>query len=136
VAHNPAGAWALRAAIATLPEDRPRTLVFSCLRDKDLTEMSRILFPLFDDVPDAPAASGVRHHIVLTHLDNPRAAGMEDLVAAARALGIPAAQVAHDPAAALELARSLTPTGGLGGLIIATGSIYLVGAVRQAVEAE
>jgi dihydrofolate synthase/folylpolyglutamate synthase len=140
VAHNPAGAWALRAAIATLPEDRPRTLIFSCLRDKDLTEMSRILFPLFDgvpdDVPDAPAASGLRHHIVLTHLDSPRAAGMEDLVAAARALGIPAAQVAHDPAAALELARSLTPTGGLGGLIIATGSIYLVGAVRQAVEAE
>jgi dihydrofolate synthase/folylpolyglutamate synthase len=136
VAHNPAGAWALRAAIATLPEDRPRTLVFSCLRDKDLTEMSRILFPLFDDVPDspdAPATSGFRHHIVLTHLDNPRAASMEDLVAAARALGIPAAQVAHDPAAALALARSLTPAGGL---IIATGSIYLVGAVRQAVEAE
>jgi dihydrofolate synthase/folylpolyglutamate synthase len=134
VAHNPAGAWALRAAIATLPEDRPRTLVFSCLRDKDLTEMSRILFPLFDtpDTPDAPATSGLRHHIVLTHLDSPRAAGLEDLAAAARALGIPA-QVAHDPAAALELARSVTPAGGL---IIATGSIYLVGAVRQAVEAE
>jgi dihydrofolate synthase/folylpolyglutamate synthase len=138
VAHNPAGAWALRAAIATLPEDRPSTLVFSCLRDKDLTEMSRILFPLFDspgalDTPDAPAASRVQHHIVLTHLDNPRAAGMENLVAAARALGIPAAQVARDPAAALALARSVTPAGGL---IIVTGSIYLVGAVRQAVEAK
>ena len=36
VAHNPAGAWALRAAIATLAEQRPRTLIFSCLRDKDL----------------------------------------------------------------------------------------------------
>ena len=128
VAHNPAGAWALRAAIATLPEDRPRTLIFSCLRDKDLTEMSRILFPLFD----APAASRVQHHIVLTHLDSPRAAGLDDLVAAARALSIPA-EVAHDPAAALELARSITPAGGL---IIATGSIYLVGAVREAVEAE
>jgi dihydrofolate synthase/folylpolyglutamate synthase len=138
VAHNPAGAWALRAAIATLPEDRPRTLIFSCLRDKDLTEMSRILFPLFDspdalDTPDAAAASRIRHHIVLTHLDNPRAAGMEDLVAAARALGVPAAQVARDPAAALALARSVTPAGGL---IIVTGSIYLVGAVRQAVEAK
>ena len=43
------------------------------------------------------------------------------------------AQVAHDPAAALALARSVTPAGGL---IIVTGSIYLVGAVRQAVEAE
>ena len=45
-------------------------------------------------------------------------------------LGI--SSLAHDPAAALELARSLTPAGGL---IIATGSIYLVGAVRQAVQA-
>jgi dihydrofolate synthase/folylpolyglutamate synthase len=58
---------------------------------------------------------------------------MENLVAAARALGIPAAQVARDPAAALALARSVTPAGGL---IIVTGSIYLVGAVRQAVEAK
>ena len=51
VAHNPAGAWALRAAISSLPEDQPRTLLFSCLRDKDLTEMARILFPLFDASP-------------------------------------------------------------------------------------
>jgi len=34
VAHNPAGAWTLRAAIAQLPEERPRTLIFSCLKDK------------------------------------------------------------------------------------------------------
>jgi dihydrofolate synthase/folylpolyglutamate synthase len=48
VAHNPAGAWTLRAAIAQLPEAQPRTLLFSCLRDKDLGEMAQILFPLFD----------------------------------------------------------------------------------------
>src|ERR1700679_3909612 len=48
VAHNPAGAWTLRAAIAQLPESQPRTLLFSCLRDKNLKEMSQILFPLFD----------------------------------------------------------------------------------------
>src|SRR6185312_1228272 len=34
VAHNPAGAWTLRAAIASLPESQPRTLLFCCLRDK------------------------------------------------------------------------------------------------------
>ena len=124
VAHNPAGAWTLRAAIATLPEDRPRTLIFSCLRDKDLTEMSRILFPLFD----APANSTPHHHIVLTPIDNPRASTLEDLAAAARALDIPAV-AASDPAAALALARSITPPDGL---IIATGSIYLVGAIRSA----
>jgi dihydrofolate synthase/folylpolyglutamate synthase len=124
VAHNPAGAWALRAAIATLPEHRPRTLIFSCLRDKDLPEMARILFSLFDSTAGRPF-----DHIVFAPIDNPRAASIEDLLNSARALEIPA-RAAHDSAEALTLARNLTPTGGL---IVATGSIYLVGAVREAV---
>ena len=46
VAHNPAGAWTLRAAIASLPdsEDQPRTLIFSCLRDKDRAKCRRSSF--------------------------------------------------------------------------------------------
>ena len=123
VAHNPAGAWALRAAIATLPEDRPRTLLFSCLRDKDLTEMARILFPLFDS-----AATGPQHHIVFAPIASARAASVDDMLAAAHALDVPAyaAASAED---ALALARSLTPPGGL---IVATGSVFLVGAIREA----
>ena len=146
VAHNPAGAWTLRAAIATLPEDQPRTLIFSCLRDKDLTEMAQILFPLFDSsVPplssSRSAAQGSAspsnlkprtlhpiHHIVLAPINNPRAASLDDLLAAARALDVPA-HAAHDPTEALALARSLTPADGL---ILATGSIYLIGALREA----
>jgi dihydrofolate synthase/folylpolyglutamate synthase len=124
VAHNPAGAWALRAAIATLPEERPRTLIFSCLRDKDLTEMARVLFPLFDANADRP-----RDHIIFTPIDNPRAASIEDLLKSARVLEIPA-HTAANSTEALTLARSLTAAGGL---IVATGSIYLVGAVREAV---
>ena len=124
VAHNPAGAWALRAAIATLPEERPRTLIFSCLRDKDLTEMARILFPLFDANSGRP-----RDHIIFTLIDNPRAASIEDLLKSARVLEIPA-HTAANSTEALKLARSLTPACGL---IVATGSIYLVGAVREAV---
>jgi len=124
VAHNPAGAWTLRAAIAALPEDRPRTLIFSCLRDKNLTEMSRILFPLFDPTGD-PAR---RHdHIVLAPIANPRAASVEDLLAAAHALDIPAHAAPH-LAGALAQARRVTPPGGL---IVATGSVYLVGEIRQ-----
>ena len=123
VAHNPAGAWALRAAIATLAEHRPRTLIFSCLRDKDLAEMARILFPLFDANGGRP-----RDHIVFAPIDNPRAASIEDLLNSARALQIPAHAV-HSSIEALALARGLTPAGGL---IVATGSIYLVGAVREA----
>jgi dihydrofolate synthase / folylpolyglutamate synthase len=124
VAHNPAGAWTLRAAIAALPEAQPRTLLFSCLRDKDLREMAQILFPLFDSTGGRPG-----DHIVFAPIDNARAASVEELMAAAKALDIPSS-AASNPLQALELARSLTP---VGGLIIATGSIYLVGALREAV---
>jgi dihydrofolate synthase/folylpolyglutamate synthase len=122
VAHNPAGAWTLRAAIAQLPEAQPRTLLFSCLRDKDLKEMSQILFPLFDSSADRP-----HDHILFAPIDNPRAASLENLLAAAHALDIPA-HAAPDLAAALAEARTLTPPNGL---IIATGSVYLVGEIRH-----
>jgi dihydrofolate synthase/folylpolyglutamate synthase len=143
VAHNPAGAWAIRAAISTLPEDASRTLIFSCLRDKDLTEISRILFPLFDVVrsplsvdrsPTAQASPSTNneqrttYNLILTPIDNPRAAALDSLLAAAAALDIPA-RTAATPTEALALARSLTPPGGL---IVATGSIYLIGALRSA----
>jgi dihydrofolate synthase / folylpolyglutamate synthase len=122
VAHNPAGAWTLRAAIAQLPDSQPRTLLFSCLRDKDLKEISQILFPLFDSTGDRPY-----DHILLAPIDNPRAASLDNLVAAALALDVPAL-TATDLAAALSMARAITPPDGL---IVATGSVYLVGEVRR-----
>ncbi len=125
VAHNPAGAWTLRAAIAQLPEAQPRTLLFSCLRDKDLNEMAQILFPLFD--PSSGDPERRKDHIVFAPIDNPRAAHIEDLLAAAHALDIPAHAAPH-LAAALAQARAVTPTNGL---IIATGSVYLVGEIRR-----
>ena len=122
VAHNPAGAWTLRAAIAQLSEAQPRTLLFSCLRDKDLREMTQILFPLFDSSSDRPS-----DHIILAPIDNPRAASVEDLLAAAHALDIPAHAAPH-LAAALAQARAITLPNGL---IIATGSVYMVGEIRH-----
>ncbi len=125
VAHNPAGAWTLRSAIAALPETQPRTLLFSCLKDKDLREMARILFPLFDASADGdPLRRG--DHIVLAPIPNPRAAALEDLVAVAGELGTPAS-AAPDVPAALRLAQEWTPAGGV---VIATGSVYLVGELR------
>jgi dihydrofolate synthase/folylpolyglutamate synthase len=126
VAHNPAGAWTLRAAIARLPESRPRTLIFSCLRDKDLTEMTRILLPLFDSSPDG-SPPRPDDHIVFAPINSQRAASVESLQAAARELGIPAHATPH-PASALAQARRVTPPQGL---IIATGSIYLIGELRE-----
>ncbi len=75
VAHNPAGAWALRAGLHSILELRaPRVLIFSCLRDKPVAEMAQILFPLFDRVIVAP-------------IHTARAAAVEDLLAAAKATG-------------------------------------------------
>jgi dihydrofolate synthase/folylpolyglutamate synthase len=95
VAHNPAGAWALRAALRSLldldaPGAKPATLIFSCLRDKPLAEMAQILFPIFDRVIFAP-------------IHSPRATPMADLLAAAAATGTPAT-AATSVAQALELA--------------------------------
>jgi dihydrofolate synthase/folylpolyglutamate synthase len=122
VAHNPAGAWTLRAAIAQLPESQPRTMIFSCLRDKDLREMTQILLPLFDSSADRP-----HDHILFAPIHNPRAASLDELLAAARSLDIPATST-PSVAEALAEARRLTPPNGI---IIATGSIYLIGELRQ-----
>jgi dihydrofolate synthase / folylpolyglutamate synthase len=128
VAHNPAGAWTLRAAIAQLPESQPRTLLFSCLRDKDLREMAQILLPLFDSSSGDVERS--KDHVVFAPIDNPRAASIEDLLAAARELNIPA-RAADDLANALAEARGITPANGL---VLATGSVYLVGEIRRLAE--
>ena len=125
VAHNPAGAWTLRAALAQLPEARPRTLIFSCLADKNIREMASILFPLFDATSGDPARR--RDHVILAPIPNPRAATVDDLLAVAHALDVPAHAAPH-LAGALHQAQALTP---LEGVIVATGSVYLVGALRE-----
>ena len=87
--------------------------------------MSQILFPLFDSSLDADPLRR-QDHILLAPIESPRAAAVEDLLAAAHALSIPAHAAPH-LAAALAQARRITPADGL---IIATGSVYLVGEIR------
>lgn len=124
VAHNPAGAWALRAALSQLPEDQPRTLIFSCLADKPIDELAQILFPLFDASSADPARG--RDHILLTHIDSPRAASVDEIRAAAQKLEIPAV-TAPDALSALATAEFLAPADGL---IVATGSLFLIAELR------
>jgi dihydrofolate synthase/folylpolyglutamate synthase len=113
VAHNPAGAWALRAGIRGILEShKPRVLVFSCLRDKPLDEMAQILFPLFDQIIVAPIHAA-------------RAAALDDLLAAAAATGTPAI-AAESVSDALRLAEQRAA----GGVAVVSGSVYLVGEAR------
>ena len=124
VAHNPAGAWALRAALSQLAEARPRTLIFSCLADKPIAEMAQILFPLFDASSADPARRG--DHILLTHIDSPRAARVEEILAVAESLEIPTVTAA-DAASAIKQAEVITPAEGV---VVATGSLFLVAEIR------
>jgi dihydrofolate synthase/folylpolyglutamate synthase len=112
VAHNPAGAWALRASLGSV-EPAPRTLVFSCLHDKPLNELAQILFPLFEYVVFVPIAS-------------PRATPVAELMAAAEQTGTPA-MAAGTVAEALMIARRQAGDAP----IVVSGSVYLVGAARH-----
>ena len=130
VAHNPAGAWTLRAALAQVPDAMPRTLIFSCLADKPVEEMAQVLLPLFDAASGDAARS--RDHVILAPIQSPRAAGLGDLLAAAEKLGVPA-EAASDLVAALARAQAVTPKDGV---IVATGSVFLVGEIRSLLMAE
>src|SRR3984957_1800191 len=61
VAHNPAGAWALRSALSERYEGRPLIFVFGAMRDKAISEIAEILFPLAEKViatrPEHPRAA-------------------------------------------------------------------------------
>ena len=116
VAHNPAGAWALRAAVSSFENAEStsgkRVLIFGCMKDKAYAEMAQILFPLFDLV-------------VATPVESPRSASANDIVQAAEKTGVRAI-TARDGHEALETAWAETPQDGL---IVVAGSVYLVGEV-------
>ena len=130
VAHNPAGAWTLRAALAQLPDTMPRTLIFSCLADKQIDEMAQVLLPLFDATSGDPAR--IHDHVILAPMQNPRAATLDALLEAAHRLDIPAHAAPHLPGA-LAQAEAITPPHGV---IVATGSVFLVGELRELVFSE
>lgn len=115
VAHNPAGAWALRAGLRDLfPDLQLGPLVFSCLRDKPVVEMAHILFPLFQ-------------HIIFAPIYSSRATPMKDLLAAASSTGTPAfAAVSVGQAMELALEHAIP-----GAPIVVSGSVYLVGDIRN-----
>ncbi|HEY3767870.1 MAG TPA: folylpolyglutamate synthase/dihydrofolate synthase family protein [Candidatus Angelobacter sp.] len=110
VAHNPAGAWALRSALSTFYEGRPLTFIFGAMRDKAIGEIADIIFPLAD-------------RVVATHAENPRAASPQQIAELGARTQTEILQANSVPEA-LERARALARSGGV---IVITGSIYIVG---------
>jgi dihydrofolate synthase/folylpolyglutamate synthase len=117
VAHNPAGAWALRSALSEQYEDRPLIFVFGAMRDKAISEMAEILFPLAE-------------RVIATQPENPRSASPEEIQQAASRTGTEIELVAA-PQTALERARASADAKSV---IVITGSIYLVGEAMRLLE--
>jgi dihydrofolate synthase/folylpolyglutamate synthase len=115
VAHNPAGAWALRSTLSACYEDRPLTFVFGAMRDKAISEMAEILFPLAE-------------RVIATRSDNPRSATPDEIREAAARIATDIEDAADVPAA-LGRARSLA---GSESVVVITGSIYIVGEAMRA----
>jgi dihydrofolate synthase/folylpolyglutamate synthase len=118
VAHNPAGAWALRSALSSYYEDRRIIFVFGAMRDKAIGEVAEILFPLGESV-------------VATCAENPRSASPEEIREAASRTGAEIV-LSRDVEAALVRARGLA---GADGVVVVTGSIYVVGEAMRALGA-
>ncbi len=115
VAHNPAGAWALRSTLSSVYEDRRLIFVFGAMRDKAIREIAEILFPMAE-------------RVIATRADNPRSATEEEIGEAAARTG---AEVEHAPdiPSAINRARAFA---GEDGIVVVTGSIYVVGEAMQA----
>jgi dihydrofolate synthase/folylpolyglutamate synthase len=114
-AHNPGGAQALAAALRGEFVFPRRVLVLGVLGDKDVEAICEQLVPAVDEV-------------VVTEPPSSRAADPERVAKAARGAG-GTVQVAEDVAAAVALASELA---GDAGAVVVTGSLYTVGAARDA----
>ena len=114
VAHNPAGAWALRSALSERYGDRPLIFVFGAMRDKAISEIAEILFPIAD-------------RVIATQPGNPRAATPEEIRQAAGRTGAEIDCIAAVPGAMERGRQAALPDG----VMVVTGSIYLVGEAMQ-----
>ena len=117
VAHNPDGAWALRSTLSAAYPDRPFVLVFGVMQDKAVREITEILFPLAE-------------RIITTRADHPRAATPEQVREAASRISTDV-EGAADVASAIERATAFA---GSKGLVVITGSIYVVGEAMRALK--
>ena len=115
-AHNRASMERLAEALGHHFPGRRLVVVFASAADKDVDGMLAVLAERMRGTP-----------VVFTRTDNPRAADPADLASRFAALGGQGAEMATDVPMALRRAASLSPPGGL---IVACGSLYLVGEIK------
>jgi dihydrofolate synthase/folylpolyglutamate synthase len=113
-AHNVGGAMALRAFLDEFVS-APVTMIFGAMKDKDVSEITDILFP---------EAS----NIVLTRPENSRAMSGEEILASGDALDHQRAVITQNVAEAIAKANEIA---GNDSIILVTGSLYLIGEVKR-----
>jgi len=113
-AHNPAGAQALRDYLEEFRKE-PLTIVFGAMRDKRLEIIAEILFPMADT-------------LVLTEVRNPRSASLATLETLAKQFSKGRVETTTSSEDAIQIALKQTP---LSGMICVTGSLYLIGELRE-----
>jgi dihydrofolate synthase/folylpolyglutamate synthase len=117
-AHNPESIDVLMHTLAEAYPDGARHVVFAVANDKDWPEMLAKI-------------SGARVHLTCTHTGNPRSVAPDEVADVARELGFATVSVDPSPTSALDACRRRA---GAGDLVIATGSLYLVGALLAGLE--
>jgi dihydrofolate synthase/folylpolyglutamate synthase len=108
-AHNPAGVRALVHYIDGFYADRKIWLIYGVMRDKEVAEMARMLFPL-------------AHRVILTAPANSRAMPPELIPA-------PGAAISYTVAEAVALATWEAQTDPRA-VVFVTGSLFVVGEAR------
>jgi dihydrofolate synthase/folylpolyglutamate synthase len=118
-AHNPAGARALRRAVEDSFTFVRLIGVLAVMKDKDANEMLEALEPVFDEV-------------VVTRNSSPRSMSPRELgEIAGDIFGEHRVTVVQDLPDALDRAAGLADQGGVGGGVLATGSVVTAADVRM-----
>ena len=118
-AHNPAGAATLAETLRAEFGYRSRVFVLGVLGDKDVEGIVEALLPMAD-------------HVVVTEPPSGRAAPADRIAKVLQAAGT-TFETAPDVATALELASGVA---GEEDAVVVTGSLYMVGAARDALGLE
>ncbi len=118
-AHNPAGATALRAGLEEAFTFTKLVGVVAILKDKDASEMLEILEPVLDEV-------------IITRTTSSRAMRPNDLGEIAKGIfGEARVTVVEDLPDALDRAAGIADESGVGGGVLATGSVVTAAEVRM-----